>query len=101
VPGVARGKKCLKKIEIKKFDFLGFVTHRLPISVHKKFQPIWSSRLAGYRKLFVFKGPVNVFSSDPHFIPLQDKLESVKLSLYHISSVVKIQNCHFFQITAI
>ena len=54
-------------------------------NLNNKFQPIRFSRLAGYRTLFVFKGPVNVFSSDPHFIQLQHKLESVKLSLYQIS----------------
>ena len=56
-------------------------------NLNNKFQPIRFSRLAGYRTLFVFKGPVNVFSSDPHFIQLQHKLESVKLSLYQISSL--------------
>ena len=42
-PGVARGQK---KIEIFIF-FLALDTPRLAMSVHKKFQPNRSSRLAG------------------------------------------------------
>ena len=64
-PGVARGKinfeekKILKKINFPKkinlkkniFDFfLAYVTPRPPLSVHNKFQPNRSSRLAGYRE---------------------------------------------------
>ena len=46
-PGVAHGKKNLKK----KFRiFLAYVTPRPPLSVHNKFQPNRSSRLAGYRE---------------------------------------------------
>ena len=37
-----------KKFE-KNPNFLAFVTPGLRMSVHKKVQPIWSSRLAGYR----------------------------------------------------
>ena len=48
-----RGKEHFeKKIHrLKKFYFLSLciVTPRLPMSVHKKFPPIWSSRFAGYR----------------------------------------------------
>ena len=42
-------KKLNKKFE-KNFDFFS-LRHppQLPMSVHKKFQPIWSSLLAGYR----------------------------------------------------
>jgi len=48
-------KKNLKKNLRKSFEkknqiFLAFVTPRLPMSVTKKFQPILSSRLAGYRE---------------------------------------------------
>ena len=39
-----------KKLEENKFNFLAYVTPRLPMSVHKKCQPIWSSRLADYRE---------------------------------------------------
>ena len=39
-PGVARGKKNRKNLELN--------TIRPPMSVHKKIQPIRSSRLAGY-----------------------------------------------------
>ena len=47
-PGVARGKKNFEK---KNLDFfLAYVTPRPPLSVHKKFQPNRSSRLAGYRE---------------------------------------------------
>jgi len=53
VPAVAREKnrkKIIKKKEKNKnFDFLKPITpSRPPMSVHKKFQPIRSSRLAGY-----------------------------------------------------
>ena len=49
---VPEEKKHFEKNAIKKFDFssLCIVTPRLPMSVHKKFQPIWSSRFAGYRE---------------------------------------------------
>ena len=49
-------KKILKKNEEKNnlkknFEFfLTYVTPRPPMSVHKKFQPNRSSRLAGYRE---------------------------------------------------
>ena len=49
-PGVARGKK----IEIKNSIFLTYNTLRPPMSVHKKFQPNRSSRLAGYTQ-HIFK----------------------------------------------
>ena len=57
-PGVARVKKFLKnkifekkKFEIFFLDFLISLYHpRPPLSVHKKFQPNRSSRLAGYRE---------------------------------------------------
>ena len=46
-PSVAREKKMLKKnFRI----FLAFSTPRPTMSVHKKFQPNRSSRLAGYRE---------------------------------------------------
>ena len=43
-PGVARGKN----FEKKNFDFFSLSHPRPPMSVHKKFQPNQSSRLAGY-----------------------------------------------------
>ena len=47
-PGVALGKKNLEK---KILDFFwAYVTPRPPLSVHKKFQPNRSSRLASYRE---------------------------------------------------
>ena len=57
-PGVARGKKNFeeKKFRKKNFEkknfgfFLAYVPPRPPLSVHKKFQPNRSSRLAGYRE---------------------------------------------------
>jgi len=43
-------KKCLKKNILKKIQiFLAYNTPRPPMSVHTKFQPNRSSRLAGYR----------------------------------------------------
>ena len=45
-PGVAREKFWKKKFRI----FLAYDTPRPPLSVHKKFQPNRSSRLAGYRE---------------------------------------------------
>ena len=52
---VTRGKKINKKIWKKN------VTPRLPISVHKIIQPIWSSRLAGYKKEY-YKINLNNYS---------------------------------------
>ena len=62
-PGVARGKINFKekKFEKKNFEkknlkkifsnfFLAYVTPRPPLSVHEKFQPNRSSRLAGFRE---------------------------------------------------
>ena len=57
-PGVARRKiifekKMLKKKNFEKKNsnyFIAYVTPRPPLSVHKKFQPNRSSRLAGYRE---------------------------------------------------
>ena len=37
-----------KKLFDKRLLFIAYNTHRPPISVHKKFQPNWSCRLAGY-----------------------------------------------------
>ena len=34
----------------KNSNILAYVTPGLPMSVHKKIQPIWSSRLAGQRE---------------------------------------------------
>ena len=42
-----KNKNCGKKVY---FYFLAFITPRLPMSVQKKFQPIRSSRFAGYRE---------------------------------------------------
>ena len=49
-PGVARGKKVLKKKKMNKNNFRFFQPDipRPPMSVHKKIQPNRSSRLAGY-----------------------------------------------------
>ena len=52
-PGVARGKINLEEKKIWNFFFgffLAYVTPRPPLSVHKKFQPNQSSRLADYRE---------------------------------------------------
>ena len=51
-PGVACGKINVEKKILKNFFwiFLAYVTPRPPRSVHKKFQPNRSSRLAGYRQ---------------------------------------------------
>ena len=49
--GIAREKNFLKKKFEKKLGiFLAYITPRPPMSVHKKFQPNRSSRLAGYRE---------------------------------------------------
>ena len=52
-PGVARRRKKIEKnnFEKKNLDFfLAFIIPRLPMSVHKKFQPNRFSRLTGYRE---------------------------------------------------
>ena len=59
---VARGEK---KFETN----LAFVTPRLPMSVHKKCQPIRSSRLAGQREhlLFFFMQTIENFFFQPNY----------------------------------
>ena len=54
-PALPVEKKINKKIWKKN------VTLRLPISVHKIIQPIWSSRLAGYKKEY-YKINLNNYS---------------------------------------
>ena len=43
-------KSNFKSFEEKRLFFFAYVTPGFPMSLLKKYQPIWSSRLAGYRE---------------------------------------------------
>ena len=71
-PGVACGKNFEKKIILKKIIFEFFLvynTTRPPMSVHTKFQPNRSSRLAGYTQhrhigIYEYLGLTNSFNKN-------------------------------------
>ena len=86
-PGVARGKKKIwKKIKDleKNWNFLAYVSPRLPMSVHKNFpqathecpqknQPIRSSQLAGYKE-HIYECLVLFYRFVKHFFTLGKNL---------------------------
>ncbi len=78
-------KKNFEEKIKKNLNFLMFMAYNTPwppMSVHKKFQPIWFSRLAGYRE-HVYKCLVLLFRISSNmrcgsltlFIPLEIKIK--------------------------